>query len=91
MRILTWIAARRPSKVSGPAFLPEHANLTPSLPQEKTNGRSLLGTDKVGKFNRDLFGSKPLPTRAAKDSLPDTGVTRYYDFDVAYATVSDSE
>ncbi|KAL9620603.1 MAG: hypothetical protein Q9160_004857 [Pyrenula sp. 1 TL-2023] len=86
------------SKYHGPAFLRVgESGLAPSLSQHETNGDSTLGTlDQpylpVEGLNNSPNRSPQLLRRADPDkacgTLPETGVTRTYDFRVSYQTIS---
>ena len=72
-----------------PAWVPHGQNLQPQLSQQHTNGHSKLGTHEAPKLPHFIGGGgKPWGGRTAKNTnfykdIPDTGVTRYYDFTVA--------
>lgn len=85
------------SSYHSPAWLPSGEVLTPSLPQWVTNGASDLGMMNVSKLPQWLDG--PMPQgfpwgrRTASNtnpyvSPPDTRVTRHYEFDINYMTIS---
>ena len=86
------------SKYHGPAFLSiGKFGLAPSLPQHETNGDSTLGTLEQPYLPGDGLenppsGSSQLLRRAdpaeACGTVPETGVTRTYDFSVSYQTIS---
>ena len=90
------------SHYHSPAFLPHgHGHsLRPGLPQKKTNGASKLGTSQAPHLPPWLGGSpmphgKPWGGRTAKHSnpyinkdLPNTGVTRHYDFTITEQTIA---
>jgi hypothetical protein len=69
-----------------PAFVTEGDDLTPSLPQDVTNGRSLLGTKQARQIRRQEAES------AVAAGIQDTGlVTRKYKFTINYADVGDHD
>lgn len=82
-----------PRPYQSPGWIPYGQSLEPKLSQEKTNGKSVLGTSKAPKlphFLSDPSDSKEKRwyRRAQKDSdlgydIPHTGVTRHYDFTVS--------
>src|SRR5262245_28569777 len=74
------------------------ATLATSLPQQSTNGNSMLGTEMAPQFNQYLTNN-PLPegspwgSRTARQTNPYrdppiTGVTRYYDFTIDKKTLA---
>jgi hypothetical protein len=81
-----------------PAFVPHGQFLYPHLPQDKTNGRSKLGTHNAPKLPHFIGGSsipqgKPWGGRTAKHTnfykdIPNTGVTRHYDFTITEQTIA---
>ena len=83
---------------NGPAFLPKGSSLKPALTQKKTNGNSVLGTFSAPKLPNWLTGGplpngKPWGSKTASNtnpytSPPNTGVTRYYDFNVSRQSVA---
>lgn len=81
-----------------PAFVPHGQSLKPSLSQQQTNGNSPFGTFQAPKLPPFLTGG-PLPqgfpwgSRTAQNTdpytnPPNTGVTRYYNFDIAEQTIA---
>ena len=83
-----------------PAWIPHGQHLSSHLSQEQTNGCSDLGTHKAPKLPHFLGGS-PMPKghpwggRTAKHTnpyhlgkIPNTGVTRHYDFTVAQQDIA---
>jgi hypothetical protein len=66
----------------GPAWLPSNSSsLTPSLSQLETNGNSIWGLIDCPPLNGTGSGE-------ACGTMPDTGVTRYYDFVVSYQKIA---
>ncbi|KAF2721326.1 multicopper oxidase [Polychaeton citri CBS 116435] len=85
-------------KYGSPAWVPHGQSLTPHLHQSQTNGESWLGTAHAPKLppwkkGSPMPGGRPWGHRSAghtnpyKDP-PETGITRHYDFNVSYATIS---
>lgn len=82
----------------GPAWIPHGESLHSRLDQHKTNGNSKLGTGQAPKLPHFLGGGpmpqgKPWGGRTAKytnyyKDIPNTGVTRRYDFTVSEQDVS---
>lgn len=79
-----------------PAMLLKGSNLNPHLPQDKTNGNSVLGTMNAPKLPRWLNGPMPqgFPwgSRTAQNTNPytdppNTGVTRPYTFHITEQTI----
>ena len=87
-----------PRPYQSPGWIPYGQSLESQLSQEKTNGKSVLGTSKAPKlphFLSDAGDSKQKrwDRRAPKDSdlgydIPNTGVTRHYDFTVSELDIS---
>ena len=81
-----------------PAWVPHGQALKPQLSQSKTNGKSELGTANAPELppflgNTPLPHGKPWGKRTAKHTnpytdMPNTGVTRSYDFTVAAQNIA---
>jgi hypothetical protein len=74
-----------------PAWIPKGSNLIPALKQSETNGNSLWGTllnpplSSTGPFGNS---SATNSTLAACGTMPNTGVTRSYNFNVSYHQIA---
>lgn len=72
--------------------------LSAALPQHSTNGNSMLGTEMAPVYDKFLVtnplpGGTPWGTRTARQSnpykdMPDTGVTRYYEWTIGTKTLA---
>lgn len=81
-----------------PAFIPHGQNLRPQLPQSHSNGNSQLGTFHAPHLpgwlgGGPMSGGSPWGGRSAGhtnpyQNLPNTGVTRHYDFTLTEATIA---
>lgn len=98
---LTKLSARRSTArhpYQSPGWIPYGQSLDPQLSQEQTNGKGVLGTSKAPKLPHFLTDSslaqgRHWNRRASKNSdfgsdLPDTGVTRHYDFTVSVQDIA---
>ena len=94
-RFTTSLAQRSsPSRpYQSPGWVPHGQSLEPQLSQERTNGKSVLGTSKAPKLPHFLSDSKdskekrwdyPAPNMSNLGyDIPNTRVTRHYDFVVS--------
>ena len=81
-----------------PGWIPHGADLRPSLPQNVTNGKSILGTRRSLKVRRGLLtsmfyghssaASRVTDVQCIRDSVPITGVLRKYKFSIGYKNAS---
>ena len=85
------------SNYSGPAFVPNgDSGLNSSLSQNETNGKSTLGTlenqylpvDGLTGAHNGSAKLRRADQASACGAMPDTGVTRTYDFRVSYQTIA---
>jgi hypothetical protein len=81
-----------PHQYEYPAWIPKNGDLTPGLPQNKTNGNSVLGTKDAPTYPDYLPGNHGVNTTASgtnpyKD-VPNTGVTRKYKLVVSYKDIA---
>lgn len=86
------------SHYHSPAFVPHGQSLKPHLSQQETNGKSVYGTHKAPHLPPFMGGSpmpqgKPWGGRTAKhtnfyEDVPNTGVTRRYDFTITEQTIA---